>query len=427
MLIIVLGASAWFGEPAALWAQDAPRVLVNDDFADPLLGVMPRQSSSPERTELGHVEGEYSVRSRVPDAEALAVSPGTYKHITLAVDARLLSDPATTTIVLGCRGFVRRVDRTDGYFAVFEPAARRVRLIRREGDSTAELNTRADVAALRPGHESKRLELTCSGTTLRAIVNGETVVEAVDNALREGSLVLGTGASGATVAEARFDNMLLTESPPSSPEPAPGTVGTPRIDASLAQPFEALLSSIQLDQPAVTTGYADGEYFIRRGAGGTGGFAMIVSGPEADLTNVSIAVDARINGLGMDRWIYLLCRSSPDPAGSTGLNSTTDGYLFLVQPLTRHYRLVRLESPAPGMVVAITLRIGYSSDVRAGGFNRLELSCAGDTITGRVNNVTIAAVEDTTYRGGRFGIGASVTQPNLPVEARFKNLRVTGE
>ena len=59
--------------------------------------------------------------------------------------------------------------------------------------------------------------------------------------------------------------------------------------------------------------------------------------------------------------------------------------------------------------------------------NRLELSCVGGNISGRINGIEVASAQDGAYKQGGLLIaaGADAGGP-LTVEAHFRNLLVTG-
>ena len=67
--------------------------------------------------------------------------------------------------------------------------------------------------AIRRGHETNRLELSCVGATIAAAVNGTPISSVEDTTYAAGELMLvaglRTGQGGAV--EARFDNRLVVE------------------------------------------------------------------------------------------------------------------------------------------------------------------------------------------------------------------------
>ena len=69
--------------------------------------------------------------------------------------------------------------------------------------------------------------------------------------------------------------------------------------------------------------------------------------------------------------------------------------------------------------------VGLEIDPSGGPF-RIELSCEGDQLTGRIDGNEIISVTDATYDQGSFTFGAGVYQLSAgPVSADFDNLTVS--
>src|SRR5262249_55231216 len=212
-VLAVLGVIVAILVAQGVAAQGA--VLLADDFEDPAAGVMPTGASEPGY-EYGYVDGEYSVRVLRANYGYNVYARGTFANTTLAADARIVGDPAGKTIVVGCRMASADAGRS-GYQPVAEPATGLVSLVRRDEARTTQLVERRIPVAVRRDSESNRLELTCSGASLRAAVNGETVAEATDTRYQRGRLALGVFSSRADEAEARFDNLMVTDATPPAP------------------------------------------------------------------------------------------------------------------------------------------------------------------------------------------------------------------
>jgi hypothetical protein len=68
--------------------------------------------------------------------------------------------------------------------------------------------------AIRRGHETNRLELSCIGPAMSATINGVPVHTTEDHTLSGGQLALSAGATldaNSTTVEARFDNLVVLE------------------------------------------------------------------------------------------------------------------------------------------------------------------------------------------------------------------------
>ena len=158
----------------------------------------------------GYVEGEYRIATAAPFAGTTtsAVSlpiPGSFRDATLAVDARLEGDTDGRAIALTCRDQV-----SVGFYGLYvTPSRQTVALGRVDygGQSQTLATTRSD--AVRPDGESNHIELTCAGTILTASVNGTMALQAEDSVLREGRIFV--GVAGAVPADARFDNLVVTQ------------------------------------------------------------------------------------------------------------------------------------------------------------------------------------------------------------------------
>ena len=98
------------------------------------------------------------------------------------------------------------------------------------------------------------------------------------------------------------------------------------------------------------------------------------------------------------------------------------GYRLRVEPARGVFRLVRED----GERDTFLQRDRASAAIRRGNeSNRLELTCAGSTITASVNGTVVATAQDTTYRSGPLVFGVGARADNLTSEARFDNLVVT--
>ena len=130
---------------------------------------------------------------------------------TLTVDARIFGDSEMRYIALGCRQQALDVDSK--YRFVVVPATGQAALLRDDAGQPTALVGFSPVEGIRLGNQSNRLSLRCFGSTLTGSVNGVVVAAAEDATYREGLLLLGVGAGvGKNLqAEARFDNLVVTD------------------------------------------------------------------------------------------------------------------------------------------------------------------------------------------------------------------------
>jgi hypothetical protein len=183
--------------------------VTRDDFADAARGVLPWDSDSP-RFGRAYIQGEYGLAVLDPSGNFMATASlePILGDSSIAVDARLVNDPTSRVIVLGCRAtpendyYALGVTPTDGQFAIVRSDS---------GQYTNIVNWQA-APAIRRG-AANRLELHCVGTTILAMINGVIVASIQDNAYSEGRMWLGVTTRGGLpgTAEARFDNLEVVE------------------------------------------------------------------------------------------------------------------------------------------------------------------------------------------------------------------------
>lgn len=196
--------------PAVSSPRPAPgTVLLADTFADPANGWFPRASTEPAVYRQGHVDGEYQIRTLDPQDRYIrgVYVPGIYSDASLTVEVRALGDAARQTVILDCR----EQPSGDGQYRLFvDLAERSFRLSRRDSSSsTVDLVALQPTAALRPGNQVNRLELSCAGNAISASINGTRVATSQDAAYTRGQMWLGAGNAG--LGELRFDNLAITQ------------------------------------------------------------------------------------------------------------------------------------------------------------------------------------------------------------------------
>src|SRR5215218_3354256 len=131
-----------------------------------------------------------------------------------------------------------------------------------------------------------------------------------------------------------------------------------------------------------------------------------------EFSNGTIAVDAGLSGDNDSNghYLFLACRVRDDT-----------GYKLEIRPLAQ-VAAIWLLSPEGNERIA---SVGLEGDPSSGPF-RMELSCEGDQLTGRINGEEIISVTDATYDQGSFALGAGVYQLSAgPVSADFDNLIVS--
>jgi len=177
-------------------------------------------------------------------------------------------------------------------------------------------------------------------------------------------------------------------------------------------------SARQLPQSAaalfIDVGYVAGEYKIRMEPEyQSGAEADYLAGPSSLFANVQVAVDSRLVGGVESRRLGVGCRA-------TAPNGHLAGYFLAVVPALKRFSLARLEAGEPTMLVDPQESMAVE---RGTGLNHLELTCAGETVTARINGTEVASVHDSTYSIGAVMLLVGRDRP-LSAEARFRNLVV---
>src|SRR5579884_1329977 len=209
---------------------------------------------------------------------------------------------------------------------------------------------------------------------------------------------------------------IIHPTPPNiGPAPKMSIVGPAKGKALLKDSLtSAALKTFPTSSGSSTysTGYQDGAY--RMAASNAAKFLathqieQTVPG-RSTIMNASLAVDGRLVGATANRNLSIYCRY--------GSNGT--GYGLFLYPSGRFFHLDRLDPNSSD----ILLKGGTSHAIRPDNqWNRLQLSCIGNTITAFVNDKKVAAVQDTHYSGGNFTIGTGVDVAEPDIDARFVNL-----
>ncbi len=131
-----------------------------------------------------------------------------------------------------------------------------------------------------------------------------------------------------------------------------------------------------------------------------------------EFSNGTIAIDGALTGDNDSNghYLFLACRVRDDT-----------GYKLEIRPLAQ-VAAIWLLTPDGNERIA---NVGLEGDPSTGPF-RLEFSCEGDQLTGRIDGEEIISVTDATYDQGGFTFGAGVYQLSAgPVSADFDNLTVS--
>jgi hypothetical protein len=181
------------------------------------------------------------------------------------------------------------------------------------------------------------------------------------------------------------------------------------IEDNFDDPAAAVLQEGS-DDPDLRFDYDDEGYEIDAFAGDfAGDLTVPVPG---EFSNGTIAIDAGLTGDddSNGHYLFLACRVRDET-----------GYKFEVRPLAQ-VAAIWLLSPDGDERIA---NVGLEGDPGVGPF-RIELTCNGEQLAGRINGEEVISVTDATYDQGSFAFGAGVYQLSAgPVSADFDNLTVS--
>jgi hypothetical protein len=161
-----------------------------------------------------------------------------------------------------------------------------------------------------------------------------------------------------------------------------------------------------------TDAVEDGEYVLRTPPNNTEAVA------DLDQTfaraDSSLAVDARVVGNPAEVFVSISCR----------FTGPSTGYGFAVIPGAGEFVLGRYEGPGRPPTNLMRRQVHLSIH-RRNTWNRLELTCAGDTIGARINGEEVAREHDGQYPTGGSWVGVGAYDPaNRGGEVHFDNLDV---
>lgn len=363
-----------------------------------------------------------------------------YADAAFAIDARLVGDPSGRWITVDCRraGAGRSLSR---YFLQVFPAQRAFRLQRTDNNASVGLVGRTVSEAVRPGNEANRLELICVGSTIAARINGVLVASVEDAIYGAGQFSFVVNATNET-SEARFDNLVVSEftdlaaliPPPPSPALPPSAAAPPSAAPTvITGPPGAVLLADNFDDPEagrlprtspdpahLRAGYDGGKYRLEKLDPNDRIRLLELPGLYADTT---LSVDVILSGANFHK-VNLFCRFSTEPFRAYG-------YELRVQPPGAWVSLFAWNG---NEVVDLFNTRQFFAVVRSepGATNHIEFTCAGSTISARINGHPLVLAEDAGHTTGKLMIGLSRTAPRdprlrdtIPIVGLFDNLVVT--
>jgi len=237
-----------------------------------------------------------------------------------------------------------------------------------------------------------------------------------------GIFVMTTRNTGDTPAFGRLPDPATSGSTTTT-GPISGTKDNPAAPASGGILFSDALDAVTTGrlvrsstQPSnFVVGYGSDGYLLQKVNPSFQGLVSVSVPIAAGTADDSvIAVDAKVIDPTANRFVALVCRDQ---------SSANSGYRFSVVPASGQAAISRVDG---GAATALVGPVDASALLRNQVTNRIELSCVGGNLGGRINGTEIASAQDAAYRQGGLLIaaGADASGP-LTVEAHFKNLMVT--
>jgi hypothetical protein len=198
--------------------------------------------------------------------------------------------------------------------------------------------------------------------------------------------------------------------------------------ASAAKPGGSILFSDALDAVATgrlarsstqpsnfVVGYGSDGYALQKvNPNFLGLVSVSVPGAAGAFDDAAIAIDAKVIDPTANRFVALICRDQ---------STANSGYRFSVVPASGQVAISRVDG---GTATALVGPSDASALLHNQVTNRIELSCVGSTLSGRINGTEVASAQDGAYRQGGVLIAAGADAGGPPtVEAHFRNLVVT--
>ena len=122
--------------------------------------------------------------------------------------------------------------------------------------------------------------------------------------------------------------------------------------------------------------------------------SVAVPGPAGTFDDAVIAVDAKVIDPTPNRFAALSCRDQ---------STANSGYRLTVAPASGQVAISRVDA---GTSVPLVSPVDATALLRNQVTNRIELSCVGPSISGRINGTEVAAAQDGAYRQGGLLIAA---------------------
>jgi len=389
-------------------AAGAGTALIRDSLAAVSRGSLP-VSSGDSHFQARYSGGSYWITSGSNEAGWLikhqasvtVLKAGPLMDGSIAVDGRLTGATRNRNISVYCRWNTNGI----GYGLFVYPTNRTFQIFRFDGIGQSVRLKSGFAGAIRAGARWNRIELSCIGSDITAAVNGTQVTSLTDANHVDGSFLVGAGVGASEPnVSANFANLLVTQ---------PSDIvaqDTLRSD---------ILGTIGVYNTAhYSASYAKGWYDIdipdRHWLQKTGGLIVPINvNPRA---GSAVVVDTKLLSAASNRYVDLKCRWNP---------TTNSGYGLYVEPGTTGNGQVYLDRATNGRNTELSGQQDSKAVYPGGKWNRIALSCVGNTVSAWVNGINVAIVHDGTYKSGALELGTGIYGNAPNVEALFADLIVS--
>jgi hypothetical protein len=267
----------------------------------------------------------------------------------------------------------------------------------------------AKVPTLAEPGRVNRTTVDVRGGVVKLFVNKAEVLS-WEGKVPPGKFAIGS-ASWDDPATVSFDNVLAT---------APGGTaasGTVLASDNFDDPNGGILATTTQNPDEYTRTYEDGQYAIRLKTAAADG-QYITAVLPFDYTNATLGIDGRILQPWSGAYLSMQCRLHEIEKDVWG------AYTTAVYPEAGVVGIRRSRSGSQLVTLAEQRNVGALK--KGTEANRIEMTCAGNTISVSINGTPVVSATDDQYQAGAlvFGFGAQSGGPQAQ-EARFDNMVVT--
>jgi len=178
-------------------------VLLQEDFSDPGSGWEANEFDSGT---VGYSQGEYVVISTDPGGAMWGMAGQNFTDVMIEVEATQVRAPSNNN---NDYGVMCRLNFTgDGYsFNISGDGFYSIQIM--ADNQFSDLVAWTESSAINKGTATNKIQVICQSSTLVLMVNGEKLVEVIDDTYTEGDIALAATTYEDEPTEIHFDNLLV--------------------------------------------------------------------------------------------------------------------------------------------------------------------------------------------------------------------------